>query len=243
MNQELLKDLTEVNEAPANSDFNRFEYAKSVFWRLAKQRAILEGKEFFIIDEQNKTQVKGFVAWITGDITTMASLSIDPKKGLLVRGNVGSGKSILFRIWADCIKSEDGKFFNKMTFTSCEKVAKQYAKGGDSFIEKYGEYAVKYNSLSYQSDKHERYVVAFDDFGNEEAKNSYGNFKEVMVDIITHRYDWMMDKGLYTHLTTNLTWQEITQRYGARIESRLRQMCNVIDIGVDEHYKDRRKAA
>lgn len=239
-NQELLKNSTEESSAP-QQEFDRYEYARYVFWRAARKRAKFEGREDFVVDAQNKDQVKGFVAWISGDLQTLSELGLSPQKGLMLRGNVGSGKSILFRIWDDLIKGDDSRFFSKMVFTSCEKVAKQYAKGGDAFIERYGELAVRYDVSSTHPDKHSRYVVSFDDLGNEEAKNHYGNFKEVMVDVINHRYDWMVEMGLHTHLTTNLTWQEIADRYGARVESRLRQMCNVLDIGVNEQYVDRRR--
>ena len=42
-----------------------------------------------------------------------------------------------------------------------------------------------------------------------------------------------------THITTNLNAEEIEDRYGNRVRSRLREMVNV--IGFDKNTKDKRK--
>ena len=168
----------------------------------------------------------------------MIELGIDPRKGILIRGNVGSGKSILFRTLRSClIKEEYSRFFRKITFTTCESVSKQFMLGGDKFIDKYGKGAVKF-----EYNKPVLSNVCFDDLGNEETKNHYGNYREVMKDIITERYDHYLDHNLITCFTTNLNMEEIEKRYDTRVKSRLEQMCNIIGIGSNkDSYIDRRK--
>ncbi|MFA6260380.1 MAG: hypothetical protein WC760_02860 [Bacteroidia bacterium] len=168
----------------------------------------------------------------------MIELGMDPRKGIMLRGNVGSGKSILFRTHRTLLQHDEYRvLFRKFTFTTCEAVAKQYQAKGDHYIEKYTTRAVTFDYgrpvLSH---------VCFDDLGNEEPKNHYGNYREVMKDIITERYDHFVDHGLITCATTNLTMDEIEKRYDPRVRSRLEQMCNVIGIGSNkDSYIDRRR--
>lgn len=67
-------------------------------------------------------------------------------------------------------------------------------------------------------------VLLLDDIGfagDAEMVNNYGIKTNPVVDVIEHRYD----KQLFTVMTTNLTEQDIKERYGARIYSRLSEMC------------------
>lgn len=215
----------------------RFSIAHRVFLQeLTKQVAKESGKPL-IIDDQISRPLDMFVMWVTGNIDGMRMIDVDPRKGVLLRGNVGSGKSILFRTLRSLLKHDEYRpLFRPLRFTTCEAVAKQFMAEGDKYIEQWGNRAV-----IYEYGKPVLKNVCFDDLGTEEPKNHYGNFREVMKDIITERYDHFVDHGLITCFTTNLTMDEIEKRYDRRVRSRLEQMCNVIGIGSNKDtYIDRR---
>jgi hypothetical protein len=81
--------------------------------------------------------------------------------------------------------------------------------------------------------------VCFDDFGDEEVKNHYGNRENVMNRILTAIYGDHPDHAVFPffHMTTNLTGDEIEQKYDKRVRSRMREMFNWIELP----GKDRRK--
>jgi len=84
--------------------------------------------------------------------------------------------------------------------------------------------------LAKQDDKKNRELV-IDDFGNEEfGAKHFGNPKNVLEFIMNDRHKLWYDRGVKTHLTTNITsGEEIERKYGKRLRSRLREMFNVID--------------
>jgi hypothetical protein len=84
--------------------------------------------------------------------------------------------------------------------------------------------------LSKPDEKKNRELV-IDDFGNEEfGAKHFGNPKNVLEFIMNDRHKLWYDRGVKTHLTTNITsGEEIERKYGKRLRSRLREMFNVID--------------
>ena len=70
----------------------------------------------------------------------------------------------------------------------------------------------------------------FDDFGSESPVVHFGNKIDVMGEVIQDRYDHFIGTGMKTYLTSNLSEEEITDEYGARVSSRLREMCNFITL-------------
>jgi DNA replication protein DnaC len=220
-----------------SSDPTRFELAKKMFWAMAQRVAKKELKPAFVMDHENQDAVKQFVAWFTGDEATMAYYNMHPLKGIYIMGNPGSGKSMLFRIVKACLFDDEYRgFFRPFRMYTSEHVAKLFMKDGDDGIEVFTRKAVK--------KEYGRYTLThacFDDLGSEEIKNNYGNKKEVMVDVILQRYDLMLEHGLITHFTGNLTMEEIATRYSDRVSSRITHMCNVIKLGGSTNYTDRRK--
>lgn len=225
---------------PDEMQLDRFKVAYNLFMKAMNKRCLKEGGKQLVIDEQIELALRIFIAWASGHDQKLVELAptFSSNKAILIRGNVGSGKSILFRTLKDLLyQDEAGKYFKKLTFATCESISKQFMLGGDKFIERYGAGAVK---MVYG--RPELSNVCFDDLGNEEAKNHYGNYREVMKDIISERYDHFLEHRLLSCFTTNLTMDEIEKRYDERIRSRLEQMCNIIGIGTTKAiYTDRRK--
>lgn len=68
-------------------------------------------------------------------------------------------------------------------------------------------------------------VLAIDDVGTEPAEVvDYGNVIEPITELLEARYA----RGLFTLVTTNLTGQELRQRYGVRLVDRMNEMMHVV---------------
>lgn len=134
----------------------------------------------------------------------------DNKKGLLVMGNTGTGKTILMQT---ITTSPLGKY----EIVSCKDIA-DYAVNGKDSIERY------YWGDSSGDGK------CYDDLGVEKiVQEQYQKSQyEVMTDIIATRYDKV--PHYLTRITTNLNAEQLEQRYGSRVRSRLREMCNIITL-------------
>jgi DNA replication protein DnaC len=74
--------------------------------------------------------------------------------------------------------------------------------------------------------------------GTEANAKHYGHEKNVMAEIILNRYDNNLPYHC-THITTNLTADEIKAQYGTRVTDRIREMFNIIKFPVGA--KSRRK--
>jgi DNA replication protein DnaC len=71
-------------------------------------------------------------------------------------------------------------------------------------------------------------IYCFDDLGAEQSLKYYGNECNVMGEILLSRYDLFISQKMITHITTNLSAQEIENMYGSRVRSRLREAFNLI---------------
>ena len=80
--------------------------------------------------------------------------------------------------------------------------------------------------------------ICIDDAGAEPTLNEYGTKMEVLDTIIQRRTRMFEDYGARTHLAINLTPEMIQDRYGKRFESRLHQLCHVIELRGDDRRKD-----
>lgn len=70
--------------------------------------------------------------------------------------------------------------------------------------------------------------VVIDDLGCERESVNYGDRENVLKLVIEHRYAKCPNSR--THFTTNLTAEQITERYGERILDRMLSMCSVFKL-------------
>jgi DNA replication protein DnaC len=73
-------------------------------------------------------------------------------------------------------------------------------------------------------------VICIDDVGTEDVANNYGNKVDLFAHIIETRYE----RNNVTHLTTNLNPQQLRERYGERVYSRLRETTQFINFGTED---------
>ena len=114
-------------------------------------------------------------------------------------------------------------------------MADQYADMGPEMLHIYSR---KLNIATSIDTFYQNQVGAcFDDLGTERQGKHYGDAANVMEQIILNRYDNTNAPWYYTHITTNLTADEIENYYGTRVRSRMREMFNLITL----EGEDRRK--
>jgi hypothetical protein len=149
-------------------------------------------------------------------------------KGILLFGGVGVGKTTLMQMFR-----QNQAFSYRLI--SCREIESEFAVRGPEVIEQFSvnqQVAVNANTFG-----HQEIGFCFDDLGTENAiTKHFGNTKNVMTDILLNRYDRIKQntpegetpdfRG--THITTNLSVDEIEKLYGTRLLDRLREMMNLI---------------
>ncbi|MCE3278061.1 MAG: ATPase [Bacteroidetes bacterium] len=190
----------------------------------------------FVLDPYNKEIIQNLCHYFTHD----KRCTLDLNKGLMVMGPVGCGKTTIMNMFRL-------NQTNSYAVISSRVISYDYAEKGHQSI-------ARYNSLIPTSDEFKTYGqkligVCFDDLGTEVDKKNYGNQLNVMADILLNRYEklWEYDENgekvphlaAKTHVTTNLSADQIEERYGSRVRSRLREMFNQVNFDIQS--PDRRK--
>lgn len=183
----------------------------------------LFGEHFRIIQDDYSLIAK-LLAYILKDEDTCTKNGISLKKGILLSGPVGCGKTSLMTL-IRLFQPRDNRFIMK----SCRDVGFEFIQEGYSVI-------LKYSRNSFNKDI--PWMYCFDDLGTESNLKYFGNDCNVMAEIILSRYDKFISHKMITHITTNLNSSEIESLYGIRIRSRMREMFNLINF--DKEAKDKR---
>lgn len=152
----------------------------------------------------------------------------DPKKGLWLYGNIGTGKSTMLKIIRSFCRgvrtyySESYKLDMPYSFriTNAIDVCSSFSKGGYAGIDEF---------INGQ-------CQAFDEVGSESIPTGYyGTAENVFQYILQRRYDLRNDIDLITHVSTNISprdpntgQNQIIERYGERIWDRCREMFNFV---------------
>jgi hypothetical protein len=166
-------------------------------------------------NEQHELFLKNIVNYFCGKTTTL-----DPKKGLMVQGGIGSGKTSILKLIQIWLPQSERFMYNPV-----QNVVSDYNAGGDEVIDVYKK-------------KKER---LFDDLGTERIGKYYGNNVETLQEIIMSRYDLYRYQNVKTHFTTNLENNFILERYGERAFDRLKEMCNLIVWNKQDSFRGKKE--
>jgi len=191
---------------------------------------ILFGQNFKLYKEDEPLLLK-LCCYFIQDHYSCAKLGIDTRKGILLSGPVGCGKTSLMKLLPHLAPHK-----TNYELIPTRNIIFNFNTNGFEVLDKYND------TKNY----------CFDDLGVEPFGSHYAKECNVMGEILLSRYDLFIQKnqglGLSqsislshskTHLTTNLNAKELEKRYGSRVRSRLRQMFNLISF--DENSKDKRK--
>ncbi|MCR9228787.1 MAG: ATPase [Flavobacteriaceae bacterium] len=193
-----------------------YDFEKILIYLEAKGK-LLFGREFKIYEEDQEVLFK-LSNYAIRDFGTCRKMGLNPDKGILLSGPVGCGKTSLMKLIRYITPH-----FRPYEIIPSRNITFGFNHIGFSIIEDYG------NGRFY----------CFDDLGVEPGGRHFGTDCNVMGEILLSRYDLFMETGIRTHATTNLNAQELEERYGHRVRSRMRQLFNL--IAFDAQTKDKRK--
>lgn len=188
----------------------------------------------FVIDDENREVINAVIAWYCNHESFNSMKCViepDLNKGIMLVGNVGTGKSLIMEILRD-LHIADGKQFG---IINSRHVSRQFADEGYEVIDHFGRL-----SVYFRHGKKKFRHMCFDELGAERTQKHFGNAENTMAEIILDRYDHFIHHRLMTNFTSNHTRQELETIYGDRVKSRLDQMCSFIPLGVEPDSKDRR---
>lgn len=190
---------------------------KSILIYLDAKGKLLFGKNFKIYEEDEVVLYKLCIYFIR-DFEACAKLNIDPNKGILLSGPVGCGKTSLMKLLRHIVPHQ-----KSYELIPARNITFAFNNIGYKTIQEYG------SSNFY----------CFDDLGVETTGRHFGKDCNVMGEILLSRYDLFLQRKIRTHATTNLNAQELEERYGSRVRSRMRQLFNL--IAFDKESVDKRK--
>lgn len=166
----------------------------------------------FLVQDAHKELYNDIFRWCL-----MLDGRLNPGKGLWLYGNVGTGKSTMLWIVKEFCKvvrppKPDG-FPYSFRISNAVDVCGDFQREGFEGIKTYIE-----------SD-----WQAFDEVGSEsKVVGYYGTPQNVFQHILQCRYDNRHRNT--THITTNLSIQQISERYSPRIYDRCKEMFNFVEF-------------
>ncbi len=212
-------------------DLDQYILPKHISAELLKNSLIKCCRRFqpnFIMDSYCTSIYNAVLMYIRED---PKFLSIKPgfsfKKGLLIRGKIGCGKTLLFKGLDDLLRSFifDGNSNIKIFYPqSANHIAHLYSKHGFETLNRchpYGE-VESYGLVSSN--------LCIDDLGSEPIVSHFGSQVNIVGELIQLRYG-----GDYiTSATTNLDARALKSFYGERVFSRFKEMFNDLPMDGDD---------
>lgn len=197
-------------------DYVHYDFDKMLIYLEAKGK-LMFGKKFKIYKEDREILYKLCCYYIM-DKASCDKFGIDINKGILLTGPVGCGKTYMMRLLKHMVPH-----FRPYEVIPTRNIVFGFNNIGYRIIEQYGD--------------HQFYC--FDDLGVEPSGRYFGKDCNVLGEILLSRYDLFLKHKLKTHATTNLNADELEERYGNRVRSRMRELFNL--VAFDKKSKDKRK--
>lgn len=159
-----------------------------------------------IVNEDNTKMIKAVCFFLSSDERFETELGLSLKKGLVLRGISGLGKTHLIR----CVEDNE---LNPVAVFSMLDIAEEIRTEGEFDIDLKG-----------------RKLLYLDDVGTEESTiNHYGTKINWFKNFIETYY---LKNRPFNQilLSTNNSFAEIEEKYGYRVRSRFKEMFNVLDV-------------
>jgi len=185
----------------------------------------------FVFDEFNLPILMNLLLYFN-NIKSIDTNGINLNKGIILAGNVGTGKSKIMQLFSNYSTIKRlAKYFK---FERANFIIDQFSIGGNTEIDKYL-YNIQINGYNVKVPK--PYHLCIDDIGfiDEEAMY-FGNRENVIAKILFTRYDFL-EQNILTHATTNIDVETMKEKYGERLYSRFREMFNFIHLDGNDRRK------
>lgn len=135
------------------------------------------------------------------------SVGLASKPGLIIRGNIGTGKTLLAQIYINFVQSVINGDHLCAYYNPIKIMADYISKGFEMFTKNLGN------------------ILVIDDVGINTESSHYGNKINVFEHLIYARYEqFKMNPRLQIICTTNLIYKDMVALYGERAISRLNEM-------------------
>lgn len=178
----------------------------------------------FVVDDNNREIIQILCEYFTED-KAFESRGYSFDKGIMLHGNVGCGKTKLMEMFAS-------NPYKSYSLRACKEITDNYYRALNKKEDPNIHLDVFYNKINtgapHKFFGHTELGFCFDDLGTDEEKKHFGNNLNVMGEILLARYNRKHELKGFTHITTNLTADQIEEAYGLRIRSRLRELVNAI---------------
>ncbi|MEO2051997.1 MAG: ATPase [Allomuricauda sp.] len=192
-----------------------YDFEKILIYLDAKGK-LLFGKNFKLYREDREI-IYRLCLYFIQDRARCTQLGIDIHKGLLLAGPVGCGKTSHMKLLKHMVPHQ-----RPYEVIPCRNIVFGFNHIGFKTIEDYG------NSQFF----------CFDDLGVEPNGRHFGQDCNVLGEILLSRHELFINDKRKTHATTNLNAEELEERYGTRVRSRMREMFNL--IAFDKGSRDKR---
>lgn len=194
----------------------QYDFDKMLIYLDAKGK-LLFGRNFKIHEEDREILFK-LCSYFIGDRGVCDKFGIDTNKGLLLTGPVGCGKTSLMRLLRHMVPHK-----RPYEVIPTRNIVFGFNNIGYTVIEHYGD----------------RRFYCLDDLGVEPTGRHFGKDCNVIGEILLSRYDLFIKHKVRTHATSNLNAEELEERYGNRVRSRMRELFNLVAFSAKT--KDKRK--
>ncbi|MDT0677925.1 ATPase [Autumnicola musiva] len=193
-----------------------YDFHRILIYLDAKGKLLFGGN--FKIHKSDRPVLRKLCAYTIRDAHTCKALGIDLKKGLLLSGPVGCGKTSLMKLLRHLVPGS-----RHYEMIPSRNVVFSFNHLGYKTIEDYGDSG----------------CFCFDDLGVEPIGRHYGKDCNVLGEVLLSRYElYLASKGrIKTHATTNLNAEELEDIYGNRVRSRMREFFNLIAFGKNTRDK------
>lgn len=161
----------------------------------------------------------------------------DLKKGLLISGPVGTGKTTAMELFRKIASQSANKKYRLFNMINTRYVIREYMTEfkPQLVLDKYGRNSY-FKSPAGVFDKERPIHFCFDDFGLENVNvKNFGNEQNIMEEVLLDRYDEWKRYGMLTLGTSNLQPKQIEEAYGNRVRDRIKEMMNYVVL--DGHSK------
>jgi len=206
-------------------------YHYAACWHFLEEKGQIAFGPQFELHPQDGDIILKLMVWALKDESQAAKHELNLRKGIMLTGPVGCGKTSLLKLLRLLLPP-----VQRYAVKPCREIAFEFGEEGFPVLTRYTKQYVStlYSAAGAPVAK----PICFDDLGREPAVQYFGNTMNVMAELLLSRYDYYASHDMLTHITTNLNSVEIEERYGKMVRSRCRELFNLVSF--DKSTPDKR---